>query len=76
MRAKPKARIGAKTLAIEWLEQRDVPASFFVSPTGNDSNTGASIANPFQTIQFAIDSADDGDTINILPGTFNSGKID
>jgi hypothetical protein len=57
------------------LETRDVPASFFVSPTGSNSNPGTSIQNPFASIQFAIDSADDGDTINILPGTYNCGSV-
>ncbi|MBU6295016.1 MAG: hypothetical protein KJS91_10065, partial [Planctomycetes bacterium] len=76
MRAMPKARIKAKSpLSLELLETRDVPASFFVSPTGSNSNQGTSIQNPFGSIQFAIDAADDGDTINILPGTYNCGSV-
>ena len=74
MSAKPKARVISKVLALELLEQRDVPAAFFVSPTGSNSNLGT-LQSPFAGIQFAIEAASAGDTINVLPGTYNCGKV-
>jgi len=74
MSAKPKARVISKALALELLEQRDVPAAFFVSPTGSNSNPGT-FQSPFAGIQFAIEAASAGDTINVLPGTYNCGKV-
>ena len=74
MSAKPKARVISKVLALELLEQRDVPAGFFVSPTGSNSNLGT-LQSPFAGIQFAIEAASAGDTINVLPGTYNCGKV-
>jgi hypothetical protein len=41
-----------------------------VSTTGSDSTGDGSEANPFATIQTAIDSASDGDTVLVAAGTY------
>jgi parallel beta-helix repeat protein len=44
--------------------------SYYVSPSGNDSNNGLSSGNPFRTIQKGFDVAQAGDTINLASGTY------
>ncbi|MFJ3439050.1 DUF1565 domain-containing protein [Streptomyces cyaneofuscatus] len=45
--------------------------TYFVSPSGNDSNPGTSAGAPFRTIQKAADSAGPGDTVSIMNGTYS-----
>ncbi|HWI49867.1 MAG TPA: right-handed parallel beta-helix repeat-containing protein [Rummeliibacillus sp.] len=49
-------------------------SSKFVSVTGNDSNAGTK-ANPFKTIQYAINQAMPGDTIYLLDGTYRERVV-
>lgn len=44
-------------------------SSVFVSPDGNNANSGSS-DSPYATIQYAIDNVDDGGAVNIKPGTY------
>ncbi len=44
--------------------------SYFVSPSGNDSNTGLSQESPFKTIQKAANLTLPGDTVFLMSGTF------
>ncbi|MDX2432268.1 MAG: hypothetical protein QNK35_15125, partial [Bacteroides sp.] len=44
--------------------------TFYVSPTGNNSNRGSSEEMPFQVVQFAIDQMKAGDTLIILDGFY------
>jgi len=43
---------------------------FYVSPTGNDANTGA-IGSPWLTIQNGLNAIQAGDTLMIADGTYN-----
>lgn len=44
-------------------------ASYYVSPDGDDNATG-SVKRPLESIQYALDIAQPGDTINLLPGDY------
>ena len=44
-------------------------ADIFVSPTGNDANSGA-LDEPFATIARALSSSQPGDTVNLRAGTY------
>ncbi len=46
-------------------------ADYYVSTSGNDSNNGTSEATAFRTIQKGADVAKTGDTVIVLPGTYN-----
>ncbi|MFD1629771.1 right-handed parallel beta-helix repeat-containing protein [Pseudopedobacter beijingensis] len=55
---------------------------YYVATTGNDSNTGTSLATPFKTIQKALNTAAAGSTIYVRGGTYyerlnwvNSGTV-
>ncbi len=45
-------------------------ATYYVSPTGNDSNSGSALTSPYATIQHAIDKSVTGDTILIVAATY------
>ena len=51
-------------------------AEIYVSPTGSDTSGDGSQSNPYQHIYYAIDQANDGDTIICLSGTYyeNQGR--
>ncbi len=44
--------------------------SYFVSPSGSDSNDGSSSGRAFRTIQKALDVALPGSTVNLASGTY------
>lgn len=45
------------------------PSVVYVGPGGNDSNTGTE-AEPFETIQHAVNTVDPGGTVDVLPGEY------
>ncbi len=45
--------------------------TLFVSPSGNDSNSGTSANEPFETIQYAIDLAQPGYEIRLADGEYD-----
>ena len=49
-------------------------STYYVSPIGNDTNSGASEVVPFKTVQFAIDQMVSGDVLMVMDG-FYSGAI-
>ena len=44
--------------------------NIYVSPNGNNTNSGFSISSSIQSINLAVKIADSGDTIYLLPGTY------
>ena len=44
---------------------------FYVSTTGNNSNTGLTASSPFLTIQYAINAAQNNDSIILLDGNYS-----
>ena len=70
---------GTGTGTIGWVDKVNLggitydfvlPQYWYVSPEGLDTNEGT-FASPFLTIQKAINSAADNDTINVAAGTYN-----
>lgn len=49
-------------------------ANYFISPSGNNANTGTSTAAPWLTIQYALNHAVAGDVLNVMSGTY-TGKL-
>lgn len=49
--------------------------TYYVSPSGNDSNPGT-LAQPFLTIQQAIDESQAGDTIYVRAGTYGNAEFE
>ncbi len=48
--------------------------NYYVSPTGNDTNTGT-LASPKFNISALVGNVNPGDTIFVLPGTYNYNSI-
>lgn len=49
-------------------------SEIFVSASGNDNNSGTK-DSPFLTLQKAVDKADAGDTVRILPGIYRNNTV-
>ncbi|MBP3957647.1 FG-GAP repeat protein [Gemmata sp. G18] len=60
----PSTRLG-----VEWLEERAVPAAFFVAINGSDSAAGTA-ASPWKTLQHAADVVRAGDTVTVKAGSY------
>ena len=56
-------------LRFEPLEERVVLSTYWVSPSGNDSNPGTN-AQPWKTLQACMDKLLPGDTLDIMAGTY------
>ncbi len=50
-------------------------STYFVSPNGSDSNDGRSEGSALKTIQKALNLAQPGDTVRLLPGTYNQDIV-
>lgn len=46
-------------------------ATYYVANSGNNSNNGLSVSSPFQTIQFAADLVQAGDTVFVSDGVYS-----
>jgi hypothetical protein len=53
-----------------WLLKVKASNIWYVTTTGSDSTGDGTEANPFATIQTAIDSSSDGDTVLVAAGTY------
>ena len=49
-------------------------AEYFVSPAGNEGNKGTQ-ASPWPSVNFALSRATGGDTITLLPGSYNESVV-
>lgn len=59
------------SIAVATISTPVMADDFFVSPQGSDRlGSGTSSDSPIQTIQFAVDKAQPGDTIYLTPGTY------
>ena len=58
-----------RPLLLEGLEQRLALATFYVSNTGSNTSSGAA-ATPWQTLQYAADHVQAGDTVIVRAGTY------
>ena len=46
---------------------------YYVSTTGNNSNSGTSTSSPFRTINYAVGRCGSGDTVYVRNGTYTEG---
>ncbi len=64
---------------LHWVWWNDTPpgnrTKFYVSNGGDDSNGDGSYANPFATIQHAINQADNNDSVVVMDGTYFENLI-
>lgn len=56
---------------VAWVHVAFAQTAYYVSLSGNDANSGLSIAEAWRTIQHAMDQATPGSTVYILAGTYN-----
>jgi Right handed beta helix region len=49
-------------------------ATYFLSPAGNDSNTGLAQGSPWKTFRYVIPRLRPGDTLMLLDGTYNGSN--
>lgn len=59
-----------KLLRVESLEDRAVPSTYFVSPTGSNANVGTTASMAWLTLQHAANQVQPGDTVWVLPGNY------
>lgn len=75
-----KTKLARFRPAAEILEDRLAPALFNVATFGNDVTGDGSAANPYRTLQRAVNEAaafaDGNDTINLAGGTYNQAGVD
>jgi hypothetical protein len=65
--------IGGLVLAAWFSAVSLTAATYYVAPSGSDSNNGSS-ASPFKTLQKAADAVSPGDTVIIRNGTYTGGS--
>ncbi len=46
-------------------------ANYYVSVSGNDTNSGTSTTSPWRHVQYAANHVQAGDTVNVLAGSYN-----
>ena len=68
----------AQPSAENWLEFEPQASgeTYYVSPDGDDANSGLSEAEAFQTLQYAADQLEPGDTALVMDGTYSKPNSD
>ncbi|RYZ96507.1 MAG: DUF1565 domain-containing protein, partial [Moraxellaceae bacterium] len=59
----------ASSVASSSSSNPQVGGTYYVAPTGSDSNNG-SLNSPWKTVQYAVNKAVAGDTVNVRAGTY------
>ncbi len=67
------SEIDLGTITVTFIEPLE--DAFYVSPSGSDANSGRTPAEPWQTLQFAIDQLAAGETLIVAPGTYAPATI-
>lgn len=69
--------VNADGATIDWINATGSPNVFYVSPDGNDSNPGTSLALPFASIQAAVAAVTVGQmsTIFVKTGTYQEAAL-
>jgi hypothetical protein len=67
---KPLPHVLVVTLVAVTLPAAASATTWYVSPHGNDSNSGQSRKSPFATLQHAANQTQAGDTVMVLNGTY------
>lgn len=62
--------LAAGAISSFWNTAEAAGTNYYVSPSGNDANSGLSASDPFRTIQKAVDAAQAGDFINLADGSY------
>src|SRR5436190_16144247 len=57
-------------IAIVFTTAQSVAVTYYVSPSGNNSNTGLTPVTAFLTLQHASNTVAAGDSVIVLPGTY------
>ena len=60
--------------AVSFTTEASCTTLCYVSPNGNDSNSGAA-DSPFATIQHAVNAVSSGGTVLVAPGTYNENVL-
>ncbi|MBL8000093.1 MAG: hypothetical protein JNL32_15840, partial [Candidatus Kapabacteria bacterium] len=73
MKTRYTLRIIALIVALAGFSASSFASQWYISPGGNNANSGTSDTQPWRDIQFAIDngSVANGDTLNLMSGTFS-----
>jgi parallel beta-helix repeat protein len=61
--------------SIQPVHAASTPVTYYVSPSGSNSNSGTSRDKPFKTIQHAADLVSPGDTVTVLAGSYSSERV-
>lgn len=66
---------GNSNIGTTYIKTQNATVSFYVDPSGNDSNDGRSAKTPFKTIQKAVDLAQAGEKISLASGIYREDFV-
>src|SRR5207247_18375 len=67
---KIQRRLGIASILLGLLSATALATTYYVSNTGSNNNDGRSVSSAWQTIQYAADHLQAGDTVQVLGGTY------